>query len=44
MLTITVFGGVAGRRESGQIGGNKILVEHDEKAYPPVFGTNFSGR
>ena len=34
MLTLTVYGGVAGDQETGEIGGNKILVEWDDRAEP----------
>jgi len=41
-LTITVYGGVAGRdAQSGEIGGNKILVETGEKTWFLDFGMGF---
>lgn len=42
MLTLTVYGGVAGDGDSGEIGGNKILLEWDSHAYLLDFGTRFS--
>lgn len=40
-LTVTVYGGVAGDAESGEIGGNKILVETGEHAWLLDFGMGF---
>jgi ribonuclease J len=41
-LTITIYGGAAGRDESsGEIGGNKILLEYDGRAWMLDFGTRF---
>jgi ribonuclease J len=41
-LTITVYGGAAGPDEStGEIGGNKILLEFDDRAWLLDFGTRF---
>jgi len=41
-LTITVYGGAAGRDENtGEIGGNKILVEYADRAWLLDFGTRF---
>ena len=42
MVTITVYGGVAGDDETGEIGGNKILLEFDGHAYFLDFGKRFS--
>jgi hypothetical protein len=42
MVTITVFGGTAGDGETGQIGGNKILLEWDDRACFLDFGTDFA--
>ena len=46
MVFLTVYGGVAGDEHTGQIGGNKILLEWEDRAYFLDFGTNFgvSGR
>ena len=42
-LSITIYGGVGGRDErTGEIGGNKILVEYDGRAWLLDFGTRFS--
>ncbi len=42
MIALTVYGGAAGDSGSGEIGGNKILVELDERTYFLDFGTRFS--
>ncbi|MFQ6046608.1 MAG: MBL fold metallo-hydrolase, partial [Gemmatimonadales bacterium] len=42
MLTLTVYGGVAGDELTGEIGGNKILLEWSDKAYLLDFGQRFS--
>jgi ribonuclease J len=43
MPTLTLYGGTPGHdAESGQIGGNKILLEWDDRAYFLDFGTNFA--
>lgn len=42
MLTITLYGGVPGDAETGEIGGNKILLEFDGHAWLLDFGTRFS--
>ena len=43
MLTLTVYGGVAGPDErTGEIGGNKILLEWADRAYFLDFGTRFA--
>jgi len=41
-LTVTVYGGVAGTAADGEIGGNKILVEWDERTFLLDFGTRFA--
>jgi ribonuclease J len=42
-LSITIYGGLGGRdARSGEIGGNKILVEYDDRAWLLDFGTRFS--
>ncbi len=41
-FTASVFGGTGGDAASGEIGGNKILLEFDEKAYFLDFGTSFA--
>ncbi len=44
-LTITVYGGAAGPdAETGEIGGNKILVEYGGRAWFLDFGTRFGQR
>jgi ribonuclease J len=41
-VTITVYGGAAGRDDqTGEIGGNKILVECGDRAWMLDFGTRF---
>lgn len=40
-LQITVYGGPAGDAETGEIGGNKILVETGERAWFLDFGLSF---
>ncbi len=42
MLRVTVYGGVAGEDEAGEIGGNQILLEWGEQAYFLDFGTRFA--
>jgi ribonuclease J len=42
MLKITVYGGVAGEGDEGEIGGNQILIEWQERAYFLDFGTRFA--
>lgn len=42
MLKVTVYGGVAGDGEEGEIGGNQILLEWEERAYLLDFGTRFA--
>ncbi|GBD32134.1 Ribonuclease J 2 [bacterium HR33] len=42
MLRVTVYGGVAGEGKEGEIGGNQILVEWEERAYLLDFGTRFA--
>ncbi len=42
MVALTVYGGAAGDSASGEIGGNKILVELDDRVYFLDFGTRFS--
>jgi ribonuclease J len=43
MLTLTLFGGTPGRdAATGEIGGNKILLEWEGRAYFLDFGTNFT--
>lgn len=42
MIALTVYGGAAGDAASGEIGGNKILIEQDDRAYFLDFGTRFS--
>lgn len=42
MTTITVYGGAGGEHPAtGEIGGNKILVEYDDRAWFLDFGTRF---
>jgi len=41
-LEVTVFSGVAGDEDTGEIGGNKILLEFDERTYLLDFGTRFA--
>jgi ribonuclease J len=45
-LLITIYGGVAGDEQSGEIGGNKILFETGDRAFLLDFGLSFarSGR
>src|SRR5687768_6157867 len=40
-LSVTVYGGVAGDGEGGEIGGNRILVEDRDRAFFCDFGTRF---
>ncbi len=42
VIALTVYGGAAGDAVSGEIGGNKILIELDDRAYFLDFGTRFS--
>jgi ribonuclease J len=42
MLSLTVYGGTAGDDSSGEIGGNKILLEWGDRAFFLDFGTRFS--
>lgn len=42
MVSLTVYGGAAGKKPAGEIGGNKILIEWDERAYFLDFGRRFS--
>ena len=42
MITLTIYGGVAGDEATGEIGGNKILLQFDGRAYFLDFGTRFS--
>lgn len=41
-LKISVFGGVGGDERTGEIGGNKILLEFDDRAFFLDFGTSFA--
>lgn len=42
MIALTVYGGAAGDFPAGEIGGNKILVELDDRSHFLDFGTRFS--
>jgi ribonuclease J len=42
MISVTVYGGAAGDEATGEIGGNKILIEWDGRAYFLDFGKRFS--
>ncbi len=41
-LTITILAGAAGDDRTGEIGGNKILVEYDDRRWLLDFGTRFA--
>src|SRR5262245_60837009 len=41
-LAISVYGGAGGDPTTGEIGGNKILLEFDGKAWLLDFGTSFA--